>query len=125
MLNELSMSMAAGYCRKQLVVAEIALKEVKEKEGSSSGLLTEVEEKMEEHKLHPGSHDHMDRHRSESDSGDLSEGDVSEAYQEPRLPDDGCLIKHNSTLVIPNREPGIISEINSQNFDSKEVRVIK
>ena len=62
MLNELSMSMAAGYRRKQLIVAEIASKETKEKEGSSTGLLTEVEEKMEERKLYPGSHDHMDRH---------------------------------------------------------------
>ena len=54
MLSELSMSMAAGYRRvpqgttgyrrKQLVVAEIALKEAKEKEGSSTGLLTEVED---------------------------------------------------------------------------------
>ena len=79
MLNELSMSMAAGYRRKQLIVAEIAQREAKEKEGASTGLLTEVEEKMEEHKLHPGSHDHMDRHRSELDSRVLSEGDVSEA----------------------------------------------
>jgi hypothetical protein len=55
MLNELSMSMAAGYRRKQLIVAEIALKEAKEKEGASTGLLTEVEEKMEERKLYPGS----------------------------------------------------------------------
>ena len=80
-----------------------------------------MEEKKDESKLHPGGTDHMDRHRSESDSGALSEGDVSEAYQEPRLPDDGCLIKHNSTLVIPNREPGIMSEFNSQNFGKKEV----
>ena len=79
MLNELSMSMGAGYRRKQLIVAEIALKEAKEKEGSSTGLLTEVEEKMEERKLHPGRRDHMDRHRPESDSRALSEGDVSEA----------------------------------------------
>ena len=79
MLNELSMSMAAGYRRKQLIVAEIALKEAKEKEGASTGLLTEVEEKMEERKPHPGSHDHMDRHRPEPDSRVLSEGDVSEA----------------------------------------------
>ena len=78
MLSELSMSMAAGYRRKQLIVAEIALKEAKEKEGASTGLLTEVEEKMEERKLYPGSHDHMDRHRPESDSRALSEGDVSE-----------------------------------------------
>ena len=79
MLNELSMSMAAGYRRKQLIVAEIALREAKEKEGASTGLLTEVEEKMEEHKLHPGSHDHMDRHRPESDSKALSAGEVAEA----------------------------------------------
>ena len=46
---------------------------------ASTRLLAEVEEKMEERKLHPGSHDHMDRHRSESDSRVLSEGDVSEA----------------------------------------------
>ena len=65
--------------RKQLIVAEIALKEAKEKEGASTGLLTEVEEKMEERKLHPGSHDHMDRHRPESDSRVLSEGGVPEA----------------------------------------------
>jgi len=44
MLNEMSMSMAAGYRRKQLIVAEIALKEAKEKEGASTGLLTEVED---------------------------------------------------------------------------------
>ena len=79
MLSELSMSMAAGYRRKQLIVAEIASKEAKEKEGSSIGLLTEVEEKMEERKPHPGSRDRMDRHRPESDSRVLSEGDVSEA----------------------------------------------
>ena len=79
MLNEMSMSMAAGYRRKQLIVAEIALREAKEKEGASTGLLTEVEEKMEERKLHSGKHDHMDRHRSELDSRVLSEGDVSEA----------------------------------------------
>ena len=79
MLNELSMSMAAGYRRKQLIVAEIALKEAKEKEGASTGLLTEVEEKMEERKLHPGSRDHMDRHRPESDSRALSAGEVAEA----------------------------------------------
>mgnify|MGYP003338780403 FL=1 len=84
MLNELSMSMAAGYRRKQLIVAEIALKEAKEKEGASTGLLTDllaqarVEERMEERKPHPGSHDRMDRHRSESDSRVLSGGDVSE-----------------------------------------------
>ena len=78
MLNELSMSMAAGYRRKQLIVAEIALKEAKEKEGASTGLLTEVEEKMEERKSHPGSHDRMDRHRSESDSRVLSAGEVAE-----------------------------------------------
>ena len=79
MLNELSMSMAAGYRRKQLIVAEIALKEAKEKEGASTGLLTEVEETMEERKPHPGRRDHMDRHRPEPDSRVLSEGDVSEA----------------------------------------------
>ena len=79
MLSELSMSMAAGYRRKQLIVAEIAQKEAKEKEGASTGLLTEVEERMEKRKLHPGSHDHMDLRRSELDSRDLSEGDVSEA----------------------------------------------
>ena len=79
MLNELSMSMAAGYRRKQLIVAEIALKEAREKEGSSTGLPTEVEEKMEERKLYLGSHDHMDRHRPEPDSRVLSEGDASEA----------------------------------------------
>ncbi len=73
------MSMAAGYRRKQLIVAEIALKEVKEKEDASTGLLTEVEERMEKRKLHPGSHDHMDRHRPESDSRVLSAGDVAEA----------------------------------------------
>ena len=79
MLNELWMSMAAGYRRKQLVVAEIALKEAKDKEGSSTRLLTEVEEKMDESKLHPGRFDHMDRHRPEPDSRVLSEGDASEA----------------------------------------------
>ena len=68
MLNELSMSMAAGYRRKQLVVAEIFLKEAREKQGTSAGLLTEVEERMEERKLHSGRPDHMDRHRSELDS---------------------------------------------------------
>jgi len=78
MLNELSMSMAAGYRRKQLIVAEIALKEAKEKEGASTGLLTEVEEKMEKRKLHPGRLGYMDRHRPESDPRVLSEGDVSE-----------------------------------------------
>jgi hypothetical protein len=78
-LNERWMSMAAGYRKKQLVVAEIALKEAREKQGTSTGLLTEVEEKMEERKLHPGRLDHMDRHRPESDSRALSEGDVSEA----------------------------------------------
>jgi len=78
MLNELSMSMAAGYRRKQLIVAEIASKETKEKEDTSTRLLTEVEENMEECRLHPGSRDHMDRHRSESDSRVLSKGDVSE-----------------------------------------------
>ena len=67
------------YRRKQLIVAEIALKEVKEKESSMTGLLTEVEEKIEECKLHPGSHDHMDCHRPESDSRVLNKGDVSEA----------------------------------------------
>ena len=60
-------------------MAEIALKEAKEKEGASTGLLTEVEEKMEERKLHPGRLDHMDRHRPELDSRVLSEGDASEA----------------------------------------------
>jgi hypothetical protein len=78
MLNELSMSMAAGYRRKQLVVAEIALKEAREKLGTSTRLLTEVEEKMEERKLHSGRSDYMNHHRPESDSRALSEGDVSE-----------------------------------------------
>ena len=78
MLSELSMGMAAGYRRKQLI-AEIALKEAREKESPSTELLAEVEGRMEEHKLHLGSHDHMDRHRAESDSIALSEGDVSEA----------------------------------------------
>ena len=55
------------------------MKEARKKEGSSTGLLTEVEEEMEERKLHPGSRDHMDRHRPESDSRVLSGGDVSEA----------------------------------------------
>ena len=79
MLNELSMSMAAGYRRKQLIVAEIALKEAREKLVTLTGLLTEVEERMEECKLHPGRPDHMDHHRPESDSRVLSDGDVSEA----------------------------------------------
>ena len=35
------------------------------------------------------------------------------------------MIKHNSTLVVSNREPGIISEFNSQNFGKKEVDEIK
>jgi hypothetical protein len=35
------------------------------------------------------------------------------------------LIKHNSTLVVSNSGPGIISELNSENFVKKEVRVIK
>ena len=44
MLNELSMSMAAGYRRKQLIVAEIALKEAREKQDTLTGSLTEVED---------------------------------------------------------------------------------
>ena len=78
-LGEQSMSMAAGYRRKQLIVAEIALKEAKEKEGSSTGLLTGVEKKMEERKLYSGRRERMDHHRPESDSSALSGGDVSEA----------------------------------------------
>ncbi len=31
------------------------------------------------------------------------------------------MIKHNYTLVVSNREPGTISEFNSQNFGKKEV----
>jgi hypothetical protein len=79
MLSELSISMAAGYRRKQLVVAEIDLKEARKKEGTSTSLLMEVEEKMEERKLHSGRPDHMDHNSHESDSRTLSEGDVPEA----------------------------------------------
>ncbi len=60
-------------------MAEIALKEATEKQGTSPDMLTEVEKRSEEHKLHPGRSDHKDHHRPESDHRVLSEGDVPEA----------------------------------------------